>query len=299
MTALVSKSSISGTPSRATANNGFAALWDWLNERFGAGTGTAAEKAATRAALEASRTIQPIAASVASSALTVTVNPTATEFRNATLNNGSVTMLANAAALSCTIPNGATLGSASGVKTCLAVLELNNAGTKEIAVVNLSGGVDISEAGLISTTALSTASDFDNVVYSTVARTNVPYRIVDFIEYTQATAGVYATAPSLVGGTSAPLAKFLCGYGQSLQSGLTRSHGVTYTNTTGRAIKLYMSGGGGPSVGSIAITINGRTAALVTVSAATGYGAFCEIPAGATYVINETNIGTRANAEMR
>jgi hypothetical protein len=51
MTALVSKTDISGTPSRATANSGFAALWDFINERLGAGGASDVERAASLAAL--------------------------------------------------------------------------------------------------------------------------------------------------------------------------------------------------------------------------------------------------------
>jgi len=53
MTALVSKTSLSGTPgpTRATANAGFGSLWDFINERLGAGGANDAERAASLAAL--------------------------------------------------------------------------------------------------------------------------------------------------------------------------------------------------------------------------------------------------------
>lgn len=51
MTALPARSSVSGTPSRATANAGFGAQYDFINERLAAGTATIAEKLATRQAL--------------------------------------------------------------------------------------------------------------------------------------------------------------------------------------------------------------------------------------------------------
>ncbi len=51
MTALVAKANISGTPSRSTANAGFADLWEFLDERLATGDGSIAEKLATRQAL--------------------------------------------------------------------------------------------------------------------------------------------------------------------------------------------------------------------------------------------------------
>lgn len=258
MTALVAKADISGTPSRATANAGLGNLWEFVDERFSTGDGTAAEKAATRNALEATRTISPIEATVAANALTIAIKPNATEFRSATLNNGAVTILTNAADLTLVVPNGATLGAANGALTRLAVLEINNAGTKEAAVVNLLGGVNLDERGVISTTTISTGADSSQVIYSTTGRTNVPYRIVGFIESTQSTAGTYATAPSLVNGSSSPLAVWLSGYGQAWQNVTgSRAASTDYTNSTGRKIEVSIVAI--TTTGNIQILINGTT----------------------------------------
>ena len=52
--------------------------------------------------------IQPITASVASSALTITLNPTSLDFRSATIGSGTVTTVSNAAAISVVVPSTAT-----------------------------------------------------------------------------------------------------------------------------------------------------------------------------------------------
>lgn len=303
MTAIPSRSLISGTPSRAQANLGFGEWHDFNNERFAAGTATAAEKAATRAALEATRTMSPIDAPVASNALTIAIKPNASEFRSATLTSGAVTMLANAADLTVVVPSGAALGTTNGVKAILAVLEINNAGTKEAAVVNLLGGVDLSESGVISTTTISTGADSASVVYSTTGRSNVPYRLVGFIEITEATAGTWATAPSLVDGGSAPLAKWLSGYGQTHQL-VTRTAGTPYDNTTGRDFELVMNiNGSGSASCSANIAFNGGAAiTFVSSSSATGPSGSAgsiTVPAGATYVIAEVNVTSRNVYERR
>lgn len=202
MTALTAKANISGSPSRATANAGFGEIHDFLNERFAAGTATAAEKAATRAALEAARGLQPITASVGSNALTITLNPTNLDFRSATLGSGDVVTRNVASAISVVVSSGSTLGTSNGVAARLIVLAIDNAGTVELAVVNAYGTFHLDESQLISTTAEggAGAADSASTVYSTTARSNVAFRVVGYIECTQTTAGTWATAPSKIQG---------------------------------------------------------------------------------------------------
>ena len=82
------------------------------------------------------------------------------------------------------------------------VIALNNAGTIELAAVNISGGFILDESTLISTTAEGGlgAADSATVIYSTTARTSVAYRVIGYIDSTQATAGNWATAPSTIQG---------------------------------------------------------------------------------------------------
>lgn len=143
--------------------------------------------------------IKSIVASVSSNALTVGLAATTLEFRSSTLSIGATTRLA-APSQTMTIPAGATLGTVSGSPSRIVLLAINNAGTVELAVTNLAGGLNLDETTLVSTTALSAAATSASTVYSTTARTGVPFRVVGFVDSTQTTAGTWATAPSTVQG---------------------------------------------------------------------------------------------------
>jgi hypothetical protein len=97
------------------------------------------------------------------------------------------------------VPSGGTLGTANAVSTVLLVLAIDNAGTVELAIINPTSILD--ESGLISTTAVSTSSNSAGIAYSTTSRTNVPYRVVGMLISNQATAGIWATQPTLVQGS--------------------------------------------------------------------------------------------------
>jgi hypothetical protein len=144
--------------------------------------------------------IQPITASVASNALTITLSPTVLDFRSATIGSGAIATVSNASSISVVVPSTATLGAVSAVQSRLVVLAINNAGTMELAVTNISGGSALDETGIISTTLIAAASNSATLYYSTTARTSVAYRVVGYVESTQATAGTWATAPSTIQG---------------------------------------------------------------------------------------------------
>ena len=183
--------------------------------------------------------IQTIAASVASNALTLTLNPTSLDFRSTTLTSGAINTRTVGSAISVIVPSGATLGSINAVASRLVILAIDNAGTVELAVTNLKSCPNLDETTLISTTAISTAADNTGVIYSTTARTNLPFRVVGFIDITEATAGTWATAPKLVQGCGgqALIMMSSVGYGQTWQS-VSRSSGTTYYNTTGKPIMI-------------------------------------------------------------
>ena len=188
-------------------------------------------------------TIKPITATVASNALTVTLNPTTLDFRSSTLTSGTVTSRLVSSAISVTVSSGSTLGTVSGQQSRIVVLAIDNAGTVELAVVNIAGGNDLTETGLISTTAEggSGAADSASTIYSTSARSNVAYRVVGYIESTQATAGTWATTPSTIQGQGgqALSAMSSLGYGQTWQNvTASRAAATTYYNTTGRPIQV-------------------------------------------------------------
>lgn len=116
------------------------------------------QKADGSALISFATQIQAVTASVAGNALTVGLNPTTLEFRSTTLSNGVPNKRAVPAAISLTVPNTATLGTVSGVSSRIVIVAIDNAGTVELAVINIAGGANLNETGLISTTAISGAS---------------------------------------------------------------------------------------------------------------------------------------------
>ena len=200
--------------------------------------------------------IQSLGVSLASNALTIAAQQFSLAFKTSLTSGAVATITGTPAAL--TIPSGATLGTINAVQSSIIVAVLNNAGTLEYAVQNLAGGSDMSETGLISTTAISAGATANNVWYSNTARTNVPYAIIYRIDSTQATAGTWATTPSLMQGAGgqAITAMSSLGYGQTYQdvSG-SRASGTTYYNTTSRPIFWHVIAG---ATGTSA-TVNGVT----------------------------------------
>lgn len=236
--------------------------------------------------------IQPITASVAANALTITLNPTTLDFRSATVGSGTVSTVKVGAAISVVVPDTATLGTVNATAARLAVLAINNAGTAELAVINLAGGVALDETGVISTTTIGTGADLSTVAYSTTGRSNVAYRVVGFLDITEATAGTWATAPSTIQGAGGQALAALSslGYGQTWQNvGGSRSTGTTYYNTTGK-----------PIVVSVIMNINVSVSAKLTVGGVdmsqvnnNGSGSNTQticgvVPPGQSYVVTST-----------
>lgn len=218
--------------------------------------------------------IQPIVASVGSNALTVTLNPTALDFRSATLTTGTPVTRTVPTAISLTVSSGSTLGTVNAVQSDLYILAIDNAGTVELAIVNASGGNDLSETGVISTTAEggAGAADSASVIYSTTARTNVAYRVVGLVRSTQATAGTWATAPSLVQGQggNALSSMMSLGYGQTEQDvTASRNSGTWYYNTTGKPIFVYIQTGTAVATGATVFLGNPTTNVSYTMNAFT------------------------------
>ena len=146
--------------------------------------------------------IPTITATVATNILTLGLNPCSLDFRSSTESSGATTTRNVTSAISMTVSNGSTLGAVNGVLSKLAVLAIDNAGTVELAVVNANASGLFDERSLISTTAEggTGTADSGTVIYSTTARTSVPFRIVGYVESSQATAGAYVTAPSNIAG---------------------------------------------------------------------------------------------------
>ena len=206
----------------------------------------------------------PITAAVSSNALTVTLNACALAFRSSSLTSGATSTVTVSSPISVTVSSGSTLGTVSATQSTIMVIAINNAGTVELAVVNISGGNNLDETTLISTTAEggAGAADSASTIYSTTARSNVAFRVVGAIISTQATAGTWATAPSTIQGTGGQAFTSLqsIGYGQTWQTVTgSRTSGTTYYNTTGKPITLTVWGN--PSNGGNGVTavVNGVT----------------------------------------
>lgn len=249
----------------------------------------------------AQKQIQAITASVAAGALTLGVPAGTRDFRSATLGSGAVNSR-TFSALSLVVPSGASLGAVNAVAARLVLLEIDNAGTIELAVVNLAGGLNLDETTLINTTAISAASTAANVIYSAAAHTGVPFRVVGFIDSTQVTAGTYATAPAIVQGVGGQALAALSsiGYGQRWQNVLgSRAGSTSYTNTTGRPIVVSASNGGVNSA-AISLTIDGVVIASASVGAAApaGFQVTGIVPPGSVYSVT-VNTSLTLWAELR
>lgn len=154
-----------------------------------------------------------ISTSVASNALTVAVktdagsDPSPTDpayalFRKSTLTDSGFDVVAITGALSMVVSSGSSLGHRSGAACTAFGYLINNAGTAELAVSSMAPdhATIFGDTRLISTTAEggAGAADSATVVYSTTARSNVPWICVAMIFTTQATAGTWASAMTQV-----------------------------------------------------------------------------------------------------
>lgn len=257
--------------------------------------GTTGATADARTALQLPGQIQSISASVAANAMTVSAGSMALDFRSATLTSGAVSSVSGTPA-SLVIPSTATLGTVSAVQSRIVVLALNNAGTIELAVVNQAGGVDLGETGVINTTAISTGANSAGVIYSNTARTAIAYRVLGFIESTQATAGTWASTPSTVQGAGGQALDALAamGYGQTWQTP-ARSQGTTYYNTTGKPIFVIGSFGHPSAYVSTTAIVGGVTIGTyynITPGGAQIQGATISfiVPPGMSYSINSSGV---------
>lgn len=237
--------------------------------------------------------IQPITATVATNALTLTLNPTLMDFRSSTLSSGTVNNRSITTAVSVTVPDTATLGTTNAVESRLTVLAIDNAGTVELAVVNNSNAatvLNLDETTLISTTAMTTGADSAGVIYSTTARTSVPFRVVGFIDITEATAGTWATAPTDIqgiGGVNATaLSPQVCkawvnftGSTAAIRasynvSSITRNgtgdYTVSFTNAMADTNYVVDQNSGG----SVATTWNNRVISVATNNVRVGFAEF-------------------------
>lgn len=179
-----------------------------------------------RKAIGAPPQLRSVTASVAGSSMTVGLQPDTIDFRSASLGSGTVNRRTVSTALSLAIPAGATLGTQSAVQSQIAILAIDNAGTVQLGVVNMAGGINLDETTLINTTAITSGSNSATVVYSSSAVSGVPFRVVGFVQSTQATAGTWVTVPSEIQGQG----------GQAIIGGAKITLAVSQATTSGTAL---------------------------------------------------------------
>ena len=243
--------------------------------------------------------LHDVDATVAANALTLTIGAQVLDFRSTTLTDGTPVTRSISSPITMTVSSGSTLGTTSAVQSEIAILAIDNAGTVEVACVNISGGNDLSETGLITTIAEGGVGGADSatVFYSTTARTSVAYRVVGRVTSTQATAGTWATTPSLVQGAggNALTAMSSLGYGQTWQivTG-SRTSGTTYYNTTGKPIQVSVTANFAAGCG-VSCVVDGNNIAYqyTSVAGAQVYpSASFIVPARVSYSVTATTIGT-------
>jgi hypothetical protein len=150
-----------------------------------------------------------LVASVAGNALTIAVktlagnNPSSSDpvfflFRDA---SAGYAVIEQTAALSITVPSGATLGTVSGQANRIWVGVFNNSGTAVLGVYNSLSGTNIlcwDETSPANGTGLTGSSTSPQVWYAASTLSSVVFRILGYVESTQATAGTWAASPSKV-----------------------------------------------------------------------------------------------------
>lgn len=156
-----------------------------------------------------------IVASVAANALTVAIkgfdgndpsaaNPVPIPFRSATLNSGDVDVLTLTAATSFVVSSGSTLGTTNAVPANLVIVGFNDAGTFRLGVINplILPVTD----GIASSTAEggAGAADSAGVYYTGTAVASKAFTVLGYLTVTEATAGAWATAPTVVQTATAP-----------------------------------------------------------------------------------------------
>jgi hypothetical protein len=225
-----------------------------------------------------------IAASIASNAITVTLNPCTLSFRSTTLTSGTPSIVSTATQLSLTIASTDSFGlvTAAGSQR-IVILCVNDSGTLRLAASALYGGVNLDETGVITTATTATLSS--NIKCGAVA-TSKAYRVVGFVDATFTTSTGWGSLVTVqpVGGQALTALSSL-GYGQTWQNVTgSRAFGTTYYNTTGKPLMVNITT---TTTGSVnTATVNGVTAAQ-TYPSTNSWGTLAfVVPPGASYIVS-------------
>lgn len=272
-------------PSAYASSNGLTMATARLLGRTTAGTGAAEEisiganltlSAGTLSAASGSIPDLSLTCTQATGALTFSGVSHSQAFRSTSLTSGAVSII-TASPANLVLPSGGTLGFTSGVQGRIIVAEINNGGTSEYAISALSGGLQMDETNLITTTAISASSTSATTWYSTTARTSLPYKIVGAVDVTN-TAGAWGN-PVLVqaAGGNALTSMSSFGYGQTPQL-VSRSASTNYYSTKPMFIHF-----GIPGASSVTVTIAGLTYGTTSTAVAQSIDVGYPIPAYVAY----------------
>lgn len=155
-----------------------------------------------------------IVASVAANALTIAVktlagtDPSSTDpvyvaFRSATVSNAAYQARSIAAALSLTVPSGATLGASASTPFRLWLVLFDDGGTLRLAVMNTyNGGVSIrslQDYQIDGAISIDASADFTAIFYADAGIASKAYRIIGFLEWTSGlgTPGTWSAGPDI------------------------------------------------------------------------------------------------------
>jgi len=150
-----------------------------------------------------------LVASVAGNALTIAVktlagvDPSASDpvfflFRDA---SAGYAVIEQTAALSITVPSGATLGTVNGQANRIWVGVFNNGGVAVLGVYNSLSGTNVvpwDETSVANGTGITSGSTSAQIWYTASTLSAKVFRALGYVESTQATAGTWATSPSKV-----------------------------------------------------------------------------------------------------
>lgn len=168
------------------------------SQQFSVADGTQSHHAVSKGQLDITRRGLYVNASVSSGAMTWTLPKQTLTFRNPSLSVGTPVDVELQNDLTLTIPSGANLGTTSNILANLAPVVFYNGGNPVLGVSNLAGGLDLSDGQLFNTTAISTSANSASVIYASSVVSNSPAIFLPPVQITEAVAGVWATAPTLV-----------------------------------------------------------------------------------------------------
>ena len=242
----------------------------------------------------------PFTCTQASNLLTGTLTaPFKIDLRNVTLTTGTPTLLEQASTLSLAMTNIAgSLGAITAQPTRLVWALVYAAGAPQIAVANISGGLQMDETNLITTATIGVGSTSATTWYSTSAiGTSSQYRIIGFTDatWTSGTGWGSPTTVQPVGTGQALSAMSAFGYGQTWQDvHASRAMATTYYNTTQKPIQVEtaMADSGSTNYISILTVIQAgvTTTHKGSQAAALNANSFITvtIPPGASYALTDS-----------